>query len=157
MLTACSSTKAIPDDATAAQLIQFGQDSAGNGDYHNAERYYKTAITRYGTDSSVYIEARYELGHMYLQQKKYSEAYTSFKEIQDIFANAEAGILPHAYSKLADMEMAKIPESKRIKYAEQHNTPAVQDTISAAQEQLPATQDQLPAEETPSEPQASEN
>ena len=106
----CASVPEIPADASSTQLIQLGQDALSVSNYKAAETYYKAVIQRYGMDTATYIEASYELGHMYLKQKKYESAYIRFKEILDIFQNAEPGSIPSAYKKLASMGMNRIPE-----------------------------------------------
>lgn len=111
----CQSTKVIPEDATSTQLIQMGQDCLDTSDYAGAEKYFKTVIQRYGMDTSTYIEARYELGHLYLKQKNYEDAYAAFEEILGLFRDAEAGYLPASYKKLAQMGMNQIPDSKLTK------------------------------------------
>ena len=108
----CRTIKDIPEDLTSTQLIQLGQNAYGSAQYKNAETYYKTVIARYGIDSSVYVEARYELGHLYLKQKKYAAAYASFKEILDMYASTTPGVLPGAYNKLAEIGMKRIPKNK---------------------------------------------
>jgi uncharacterized protein HemY len=108
----CRTVKDIPDDLTEAQLIQLGQDCYGSGDYKNAELYYSTVIMRYGMDNNAYIEATYELGHLYLKQKKYEKAEDSFREILSIYEGAAPGTLPGAYKKLSEIELAKIPAKK---------------------------------------------
>jgi outer membrane protein assembly factor BamD (BamD/ComL family) len=112
LFPSCSTVKEIPDDLSAAQLIQLGQDAYGSAQYKNAEIYYSTVISRYGMNNDIYIEAKYELGHLYLKQKNYTAAYNAFKEIVDLYASAAPGTYPGAYSKLAQIEMAKIPENK---------------------------------------------
>ncbi|MGP1530651.1 MAG: hypothetical protein ACTTI5_00485 [Treponema sp.] len=106
----CKSASVIPPDATYAQLIQMGQDAFSSANYRTAERYYMAVIQRYGMDTKAYIEARYELGHLYLSRKRYADAYRTFNEILGIFENAEYGTIPAAYRKLALMGMDKIPE-----------------------------------------------
>ena len=100
LFAACRTVKDIPEDLTSTQLIQLGQNAYGSAQYKNAETYYRTVIARYGIDSSVYVEARYELGHLYLKQKKYAAAYASFKEILDMYASTTPGVLPGAYNKV---------------------------------------------------------
>ena len=112
LFAACRTVKDIPEDLTSTQLIQLGQNAYGSAQYKNAEIYYKTVIARYGIDSSVYVEARYELGHLYLKQKKYTAAYASFKEILDMYASTTPGVLPGAYNKLAEIGMQRIPKNK---------------------------------------------
>lgn len=114
LILACKSTPTIPDDTSAVQLIQLGQDAESSLNYKLAENYYNTVIMRYGMDTSIYIEARYELGHLCLKQKRYAEAYNYFSEILDIFENAEFGTIPQAYKKLALMGLDQIPEKYKI-------------------------------------------
>lgn len=128
----CSTVKEIPDDLSAAQLIQLGQDAYGNAQYKNAEMYYSTVISRYGMNTDTYIEAKYELGHLYLKQKYYTAAYSAFKEIVDLYASTAPGTYPGAYSKLAQIEMAKIPENKLPKTEASMVQPPAADTNSTA-------------------------
>lgn len=106
----CRTVKDIPEDLTAPQLLQRGQSCLDNADYKSAEVYYKTTIDRYGDDTNTYIEAKYELAHLYMKRKKYEKARTALDEILDIYNNAPSGSLPAAYKKLAQIEMAKIPD-----------------------------------------------
>lgn len=106
----CRTVKDIPEDLTAPQLLQRGQSCLDNADYKSAEVYYLTTIDRYGDDTNTYIEAKYELAHLYMKRKKYEKARTALDEILDIYNNAPSGSLPAAYKKLAQIEMAKISD-----------------------------------------------
>lgn len=105
----CNTVPEIPADASSTQLIQMGQDAMEFSNYTAAETYYNAVIQRYGMDISAYIEASYELGHLYLKQKKYALAYQKFDEILSTFENAEIGVIPAAYKKLATIGMEQIP------------------------------------------------
>ncbi len=109
-IASCNSVPKIPDDATSTQLIQMGQDALEISNYTAAETYYNAVIQRYGMDTATYIEASYELGHLYLKQKRYDEAYQKFDEILATFSNAEIGTIPASYKKLAEMGIERIPE-----------------------------------------------
>ena len=109
-LVSCASASAIPEDLSARQLIQRGQDSLEDGDYKMALRYLNAAVERYGSDASVYVEAKYEMGHIFLKQKKYSYAKGIFDELVDLYSNVLPGQLPGAYYKLAQIGLSKIPE-----------------------------------------------
>ncbi len=110
LAASCNTVPKIPDDATSTQLIQMGQDALAASKYSVAENYYTAVIQRYGMDTATYIEASYELGHLYLKKKKYDEAYRKFNEILEIFSNAEIGTIPASYKKLAEMGIEKLPE-----------------------------------------------
>lgn len=112
---ACNSIPTIPEDATATQLIQMGQDALEIPNYKAAETYYNAVIQRYGMDIATYIEASYELGHMYMKQKKYEQAYQKFDEIIATFENGEIGVIPAAFNKLAKMGMEEIPAKYKNK------------------------------------------
>ena len=66
---------------------------------------------RYGTDPAIYVEARYELGRIYLSQKKYDKAYEAFNEILDIY-DSYGSMLPGAYKKLCNISLSQIPAAK---------------------------------------------
>lgn len=110
---ACSSLpKEIPEDLTAQELIQKGQLAFENGHYKESLLYYNTVVERYSDSPDVYLEAKYEIGHLYMKQKKYNAAETVFQEILDIYAVAQPGTLPGAYLKLSQIGMDKIAEKK---------------------------------------------
>lgn len=117
LLFSCRSTPEISNNLTSAQLIQLGQNAYSASDYKNAEYYYTAVIQRFGMDTAVYIEAKYELGHLYVKTKNYEKAYEAFAEILELYDYAAVGDLPSAYKKLANIGMQKIPENKRAEYA----------------------------------------
>ena len=108
----CNSTKDIPEDLTAPQLLQKGQACLDNSDYKNAEAYFLATIDRYGDNTNTYIEAKYELAHLYVKTRDYRKAYYALDEILEIYSFSMTGDLPAAYKKLAQIEMDKIPSAK---------------------------------------------
>ncbi|MBO4532081.1 MAG: tetratricopeptide repeat protein [Treponema sp.] len=112
----CNSTKEIPDDLTAPQLLQRGQASLDSSDYKAAERYFLKTIQQYGDDVNTYIEAKYELAHLYIKIKSYEKAYNTLSEILELYDYDMTGSLPPAYKKLAQIEMDKIPLAKLEEY-----------------------------------------
>ena len=109
-ITACQTVKDIPQDLTAPQLLQRGQSYSDSADYKNAEACYLATIDRYGDNTETYIEAKYELAHLYLtKMKRYEKARSALEEILEIYDYAQAGTLPAAYKKLAQLDMEKLP------------------------------------------------
>ena len=106
----CRTLKEIPEDKTSAQIIQMGQNYVGLSDYKSAEFCYNTVIERYGSDPSIYVEAKYELGRVYLAQHKYEKAYNTFTEILEIYDSSYGLMLPGAYKKLCNISIIQIPE-----------------------------------------------
>ena len=111
LFISCRTIKYIPEDKTAAQIMQMGQNCVGNSDYTSAEFCYETAIERYGNDPALYVEAKYELGHAYLRQRKYDKAYAIFTELLDLY-DQYGTALPGAYKKLCNIGLSQIPEKK---------------------------------------------
>ena len=111
LFISCRTIKSIPEDKTSNQIIQLGQNCTTNKDYSSAEFCYNTVIERYGSDPSVYVEAKYELGHTYLKQKKYDKAYATFTEVLSIY-DSFGSILPGTYKKLCNIGLSQIPEKK---------------------------------------------
>lgn len=105
----------IPDDLDARQLIQLGQDNYDAHHYLAAKKYYNTVLERFGDDPKHYIEAKYELGHLFLKQKNYQMAYFNFTEILEIYKSIPAG-LPASYKILCGIELAKIPKEKTAEF-----------------------------------------
>ncbi len=113
IFASCSSVpKEIPEDLTAQELIQKGQTEFEKGHYTASLMYYNAVTERFADTPAVYLEASYEIGHLYMKQKKYDKAEVILQEILDIYANAQPGSLPGAYNKLAQLEMDKIKEKK---------------------------------------------
>ncbi|MBQ4378710.1 MAG: tetratricopeptide repeat protein [Treponema sp.] len=105
----CSSVPVeIPEDMTAQELIQKGQSEFENGHYKASLRYYNAVTERFADTPAVYAEATYEIGHLFMKQKKYDEAEKVLQELVDLYAAAQPGTMPGAYQKLAQLELDKI-------------------------------------------------
>lgn len=110
VLVSCNSVpEEIPEDLDARQLIQLGQDNYDAAKYNAAEAYFNAVLERYGNDAKHYIEATYELGHLFMKQKRYEEAIANFNEILEIYESVPAGI-PGAYKRLSQIELEKVPQ-----------------------------------------------
>ncbi len=112
-LVACSSNKEIPEGVSAKVLIQEGQNEYNRGRYNSALRFYDAVIERYGDDVSLYIEATYEIAHIYLKKKKYDRAEPLLNEILNMYPKHNPGELPPAYEKLAKICLEKIPHKEK--------------------------------------------
>ncbi|MBQ9908198.1 MAG: hypothetical protein IJM48_00180 [Treponema sp.] len=114
LFASCSSTpKEIPSDLTAQELIQKGQSEFENGRYKASLKYYSAVTERFIDNPAVYAEATYEIGHLFMKQKKYDKAETVFQNLLDLYASAQPGLMPGSYRKLAELEMEKIQAKKQ--------------------------------------------
>ena len=142
LLTIFSGCQTVPteisEDLDARQLIQLGQDNYDTHHYLAAEIYFNTVLDRYGDDPKHYLEAKYELGHLYLKQKKYSAAYDNFMEIQEIYESVPVG-LPGSYRILCGIELAKIPEEKIKEFEARANAPQEEEAPKEEAKQSPRT------------------
>ena len=112
VITSCQSVpKDIPTDLTAREIVQKAQNASNNGNNKAAEVYYKTLLERYGMDTSIYIEANFEIAHLCIKQKRYEEATSRLNDILSIYESSAPGELPAQFKKLASIDMAKIPDS----------------------------------------------
>ena len=111
ILFSCRTLREIPEGKTSAQIIQMGQNYTGISDYKSAEICYNTVIERFGTDAAIYVEVKYELGRLYLAQRKYEKAYNTFNEILELYDHYSAA-LPASYKKLCSISLSQIPDSK---------------------------------------------
>jgi len=111
LLISCTTIKEIPEDKTAAQIIQYGQNAVTNAQYKTALYYYEEAIHRYGDNPSIYAEATYEIGHVYIKQRKFEEAYKIFSDLIALY-DYNSAVLPAKHKKLAQIGISQIPEKK---------------------------------------------
>ena len=116
LIASCASSRIIPADLSYTQLIQMGQDEYEIGNYKAAEEYYSAVIQRFGMNTNVYIEATYELGHLYLNRKDYERAFAKFNEIIELYETAEFGVLPASFKKLSQLGIDRIPEKFKPGY-----------------------------------------
>ncbi|MCR5289805.1 MAG: hypothetical protein K6E51_07425 [Treponema sp.] len=110
-MTSCKSNKLILDeDMTVQEILQQGQNYSQSYKYKKALYCYNTVIDRYGDDPVTYVEAKFEIAHLYIKRKKYNLAKPILEEIKELYASSIPGTLPGAYNKLASLDLEKIPE-----------------------------------------------
>lgn len=114
-LLSCMSVPLIPEDMSAQELIQNGQSAFESGNYKASLRYFNAVIERYDDNPAVYVEAKYEIGHLYMKKKKYKSAVPILEEIRDLYPQVPPGTLPAAYEKLAKLELAKLTDEQLAK------------------------------------------
>lgn len=102
--------KTVPEDATVEELTLLGQQSLDISNYKAAEVYYSTIINRFGSDIAVLVAAEYEIAHIRIKQKKWDEAQEMLNRIVSYYDGTEEGLLPAHFKKLAQIDLAKIPE-----------------------------------------------
>lgn len=106
--------KDIPEALTADELVNLAQASYDKGNVKAAQAYYETIIIRYGSQMDKLVEAEYEIAHLKVKQKKWQQAIPDLQRIISYYETDTTGSLPPAFKKLAELDMAKIPEKELI-------------------------------------------
>ena len=103
----------IAPNATNLEIVQQAQNAYDKGKKEQEIKCYEILIQRYGMDTAIYIEGRYEIAHIYLKQKKYDKAEPIFLEIKEIYDSTAPGMLPGAYRKMVMKDLEKIQDKKK--------------------------------------------
>jgi outer membrane protein assembly factor BamD (BamD/ComL family) len=118
-VTSCQSVpKNIPQDLTADELVNFAQSSYDDGNVKAAQAYYEAIIIRYGDQMDKLVEAEYEIAHLKIKQKKWQQAIPDLQRILSYYEADATGILPPAFKKLAELDLAKVPEKELLEAEE---------------------------------------
>ncbi|MCH5292014.1 MAG: hypothetical protein J1D88_09725 [Treponema sp.] len=113
LFSACSSIpESVPTDLTDREIVQRAQTAYDTGHIKAAQYYYDVLLKRYGMNTAIYIEGRYELAHIAIKKKKYEQAVPILQEIIELYAASAPGSLPGEYRKLAELDLAKVPAEK---------------------------------------------
>ena len=109
-----SAPKDIPQDLSAEELINLAQSSYDKGNVRAAQVYYETIIIRYGDQMDKLVEAEYEIAHLKVKQEKWQQAIPDLQRILSYYETDTTGSLPPAFKKLAELDMAKVPEKELV-------------------------------------------
>ena len=111
LFSSCASKPVvIPDDITAAELIQRAQESSDKEDWENAILYYETARDRFGSDPSVLVACEYETAFIHYKQGKLQLAEQEFTALIEKYESAEGAALPPSYLILTRKVLPKVQE-----------------------------------------------
>jgi outer membrane protein assembly factor BamD (BamD/ComL family) len=100
----------IPEDISAAELIQRAQEASDKSDWANAITYYDTARDRFGTDSTILITCEYETAFIHYKQEKYSVAAEEFNALIAKYESPAGASLPPSYLILARKVLPTVQE-----------------------------------------------
>lgn len=114
LLISCRSVNVneVLDDAGSLEIIQLAQTELDAGNTEGALAYYELLLRRFGTNLSVYVEGRFEIGHIYYKEQDFDRAEPILEEVVEIYAASEAGELPGAFRKLAQNDLDKLREER---------------------------------------------
>ena len=120
VLTACQTVPtSVPEGISEAELLQSGQAALDNSNYKAAEFYYAKVIELYGQNISSVIAAEYELAHIKIKRKNFTQAKPALERILAYYDDPQKAVsLPPAYKKLILNDLAKCepkPEKSKPK------------------------------------------
>lgn len=92
----------------------MAQASYDQGNVKAAQTYYEAIIIRYGDQMDKLVEAEYEIAHLKVKEKKWQQAIPDLQRVLSYYESDVDGVLPPAFKKLVEIDMAKIPERELI-------------------------------------------
>jgi len=100
----------IPEDLTAAEMIQRAQEASDRNRYSVSLQYYQTIIERFPSDIDNICAAEYEIAFIHYKQKKYDISKVEFTDLLDRYNTPDEALLPPQFKILAQKIMANITE-----------------------------------------------
>ena len=163
----------IPDTVPDSdrEIVQQAQNAVEKGDYRLARWYYEKLLENYGENPAIYIEGNYEIAHLSIKKKKYEDALPRLEEILLIYDNVAPGMLPGAFKKMAENDLAKIPQKKideihekakaeeqarveaELKKKQEEEARMIEEAVNTAAEDFEWTEDENP-EDSEANPQS---
>ena len=105
----------IPEDLTAAELIQRAQEASDRNRYSVALQYYETILYRFPYDIDSVCAAEYEIAFIHYKQKKYDIAKTEFNLLLERYNIPDEALLPPQFKILSQKILANITEIENQK------------------------------------------
>jgi outer membrane protein assembly factor BamD (BamD/ComL family) len=128
VLYACASGPVvIPQDLSAAELIQRGQEASDRNRYSVSLMYYESILERFPGDLANVCAAEYEIAFIHYKQKKYPEAKDEFTDLLARYDSPDEELLPPQFKILSTKILSKIEaiEKLRNKTAEEEDAPEI--------------------------------
>lgn len=110
----CASKPAvIPENLTAAELVQRAQEASDRGRYNASLQYYETILDRFPYDMEYVCAAEYEIAFIRYKQKKYDLSKTGFNALLERYNSPDEELLPPQYKILSRKILATIAEKEK--------------------------------------------
>jgi outer membrane protein assembly factor BamD (BamD/ComL family) len=113
LLFACASRPvSIPDDITAEELIQRGQEASDRNRYKQSLQYYETILDRFPTNIDLICAAEYEIAFIHYKQKLYPQSRSEFEDLLARYDVPDAELLPPQFKILAEIVLEQLTEKE---------------------------------------------
>ena len=100
----------IPDDLTAAEMVQRAQEASDRNRYNVSLQYYETILQRYYYDMEYVCAAEYEIAFIHYKQKHYEQSKQGFNALLERYNTPDRELLPPQYYILARKILGTIAE-----------------------------------------------
>ena len=105
----------IPDDLTAAELIQRAQEASDRNRYPVSLQYYEKVLEKFPHDMEYVCAAEYEIAFIHYKQKKFDLAAKGFNALLQRYNNPDEELLPPQYKILSKKILGIITETENKK------------------------------------------
>jgi outer membrane protein assembly factor BamD (BamD/ComL family) len=103
----------IPDELTAAELIQRGQEASDRNRYKVALQYYQALLDRNATNIDLICAAEYEIAFIHYKQNKYTDARREFNALIERYDTPDAELLPRQFKTLSNIVLERMTEKEK--------------------------------------------
>ncbi|GHV86824.1 lipoprotein [Spirochaetia bacterium] len=103
----------IPNEMTAAELIQRGQEASDRNRYNVALQYYQALLDRNITNIDLVCAAEYEIAFIHYKQNKYTDAKDEFNALLERYETPDQELLPQQFKTLSRIVLEQIAEKEQ--------------------------------------------
>jgi outer membrane protein assembly factor BamD (BamD/ComL family) len=100
-----------PDDITAEELIQRGQEASDRYNYDQALQYYRLVLDRFPYNIDMVCAAEYEIAFINYKQKNYAEARVQFNTLLLRYQSPDAELLPPQFKRLCEIVLERMGDA----------------------------------------------
>ena len=111
LIVSCATRQVIiPEDLSAAEIIQRAQEASDRNRYNTSLQYYETILERFPGSTEYVLAAEYEIAFIHYKRRNYSLSRTGFNAILERYNDPDAALLPPQYEVLANIVLGRIEE-----------------------------------------------
>ena len=111
LIASCATRQVvIPEDLSAAEMIQRAQEASDRNRYNISLQYYETILERFSDSTEYVLAAEYEIAFIHYKQKRYEKSKDKFNILLERYNNPDAALLPPQYEILATIVLGRIEE-----------------------------------------------
>lgn len=99
----------IPEDISAAEIIQRAQERSDAYDWKGAQHYYRALLEKFPADPNLVVTAMYELAFIEYKQGHYDAARAGLTAVLEKYSSPGGSSLPETWKILSEKVMARLP------------------------------------------------